>query len=106
MKKLLNLLTIPIFTFGLFGCRDSSQDFENVKEYDNYKAIASFGPEGKKMFISNGKDDIFAEGDSMHKTFYLLRIYLSPESELTKYANVDSLNKIYNEVKETGEKHN
>ena len=118
MKKLITLLSIPLIAGTLNSCRDASNDFAKVKEKDGLVIRASTNGMGNTIRIE-GKDSlnildaphIFAmdyypsSKDGMgDRRFDEINLEYVPKGHfLEKYANLDSLTKLYNEVKQTGE---
>jgi len=111
MKKLLSLLMIPALALGLGSCRDMSKDFCKKGNYNGYDVKVSFDERGKAVRISNGNVYLIAIGDT-NRT-YFKEIGLDKEmsaqeisefesEQLSKYGDQDSLNKIYNQILETG----
>lgn len=118
MKKLITLLSIPLIAGTLNSCRDSSNDFAKVKEKDGLVMKAWVNGMGNSIRIE--ENDLSENIDKPHilatDNFPFskdsvgdgrideINLYFIPKGHrLEEYANLDSLNKLYNEVKQTGE---
>jgi len=118
MKGLSKLMLIPLFALGLGSCRDFSQDFYKYKEKDNLIMRASMENQGNVLRIKEKdsvkppygpsitaidnfpvyKKNILGDG-----RFDIIKLDHVPIGHpLEKYANLDSITKLYKEVKETG----
>jgi hypothetical protein len=118
MKKLITLLSVPLFALTVNSCRDFSQDFCKYKEKGDLVIRALKEPIGNVLRITE-KDQLNSPyhrgltavdnfpvnkngilGDGRFDEIRLNEIPIG--NELEKYARLDSITKIYNEVKETG----
>lgn len=117
MKKLITLLSIPLLALTQNSCRNSNNDFSKVKEKDGLVLKAWVDGMGNSIRIEENdssenidKPHILARDDFPFTKDSVgdgriddIRLYYIPKGHrLEEYANLDSLNKLYNEVKETG----
>jgi hypothetical protein len=118
MKKLITLLSIPLLALTLNGCRDLTNDFSKHKEKDGLMLKAWADGMGNSVRIEeNGSLENLYKPHILARDIYPcskdsigdgrideINLYNIPKGhKLEKYVNLDSLNKLYNEVKETGE---
>ncbi len=114
-KGLVKLTLIPLFALGLGSCRDTSQDFYKYKprEKENLVMKATSDHMGNILRIEEIGNNFIAiiavdDRPSNKKKigdgrFDVIKLRDVPEGHLLeKYVNLDSLNKLYQEVKETG----
>jgi len=113
MKRLISLLSVPLFAFGLGGCAVSNQHSYKVKEKGNLIIESSKESWGNVLRIHK-KDseahnvpyilaiDFFSPkdtiGDGKFEEITLKRV--PKRHELRRYAHPDSLEKFYKELKE------
>lgn len=115
INKISKLAMIPILAGSLNGCRDASNDFCKKGKYNGYEVRASFG-DRRRVIIDSEIDGCVTEKASVWAVENLAdlkdkkrfsQIYIDSEipleHQIIKYANLDSLEKIYNYVKENGE---
>jgi hypothetical protein len=121
MKKLITLLSIPLIAATVNSCRESSQDFYKYKEIDGLRVNISKDnqgsmirvseiekadshiPLGSTSFVSAADNFPVSKGNIGDGRFDEIKLYHVPKGHpLEKYANLDYLTKLYNEVNETG----
>jgi len=115
MKNLKNLIKTGLISLPLIlgGCRDFSNDFAKYKEKDGLVMKAWVDGMGRHFRIDYGTNELYGSyiyaldridsPDSTDGRFDEIKLYGVPKGDkLEKYANLDSITKLYNEVKETG----
>lgn len=118
MKKLVALLSIPLIALTFNSCRDTNKDFCKYLDKDNFSIQSSKARGGNSLKITEKGAMNFIYGPSItaldnfpaYKNgnagdgrFDVITLNLVPKGhELEKYANLDSINKLYDEVKESG----
>lgn len=115
INKIAKLAMIIPLAVGLNGCRDASNDFCKKGKYNEYESTISFGGMERRISIYSDIDNKFGgkAGISAHESIYdlkdkkrFLEIYINPEipleNPIIKYANLDSLEKIYNYIDKNG----
>ena len=115
LKNLVKLALIPIIAGSLNGCRDTSNYLCKKGKYNEYESTISFGGMERKISIYSDIDNKFGgkAGISARESIYdlkdkkrFLEIYINPEipleNPIIKYANLDSLEKIYNYIDKNG----
>lgn len=117
MKKLITLLSIPLIALTLNSCRDSSHNFSKYKVKGDLFVRVWKDEMGNTIKIE--RKDLLNILDAPHilarDNYPFLKdsvgddridkidLEYTPRGHpLEKYANLDSLAKLYNEVKETG----
>ena len=118
MKKLITLVSIPLIAATVNSCRDFSSDFCKYKERDNLIIQAEKGTSGNVLrimekehtndfhprYLTAKDNEPIIEGEPIGDgRFDEIKLWGIPKgNELEKYANLDSVTKLYNEVKEIG----
>lgn len=117
MKTLKNILKVALVSLPLIfgGCRDVSNDFSKYKEKDGFTMRVWNDGIGNHFRIDYGNEAMVGPylhaldrvgysdctcGDARFDEIHLRGVPIG--DKLEKYAYLDSINKLYKEVKETG----
>ena len=118
INKIKNLALIPILAGSLNSCRDASEDFCKKGKYNGYDVTINFDGAGRRASI-HSNDSMKPSGlrsviygveqiTNLKDKKIFSSIKLQPDnpvesSTFLKYANLDSLEKVYNFVYKNGE---
>ena len=107
-KSLITKFVLPIaLVGGLSGCtnRDFSQDFTKHTDYKGYDAIIYISAGKRKLILSERNDPrlghyLSGEDRNNDERFDSVHLNDLPKGHpLEQYASLDSLEKVYNEIK-------
>lgn len=108
-NKLINYLAIPLVAFGIVGCEHNSHNYTKCKKHKGYIITAWRNECGSNLRIENKNHayvyalDRSYEGMPGYEKFNEIRLKDIPKGDsLEKFANLDTINKLFKEVRETG----
>lgn len=116
IKNLVKYVAIPVVALGINGgCNNDIEYFSKTKEKDGLVMSAWNNGMGNHFRIDEGDDNTagpylhaldrysLSDKDTLDERFDEISLRNVPKGHsIEKYANLDSINKLYQEVKETG----